>query len=37
MMAIRDDRTTVQTRDFHRAIDKLELEEDDDGVSRTFA
>ena len=27
MMAIRDDRTTVQTRDFHRAIDKLELEE----------
>jgi len=26
MMAIRDDRTTVQTRDFHRAIDKLELE-----------
>jgi len=27
MMAIRDDRTTVQTRDFHRAIDKLELQE----------
>ena len=27
MMAIRDDRTTVQTTDFHRAIDKLELQE----------
>jgi proteasome regulatory subunit len=27
MMAIRDDRTTVETRDFHRAVDKLELEE----------
>ena len=37
MMAIRDDRTTVQTQDFHRAIDTLELQEDDDGVSRTFA
>jgi proteasome regulatory subunit len=37
MMAIRDDRTTVQTTDFHRAIDKLELTEGDDGVSRTFA
>jgi proteasome regulatory subunit len=37
MMAIRDDRTTVQTPDFHRAIDKLELTEGDDGVSRTFA
>jgi proteasome regulatory subunit len=37
MVAIRDDRTTVQTRDFHRAIDKLELTEEDEGVSRTFA
>ena len=27
MMAIRDDRTVVRTRDFHRAIDKLEFEE----------
>ena len=27
MVAIRDDRTTVHPRDFHRAIDKLELEE----------
>jgi proteasome regulatory subunit len=27
MMAIRDDRTTVTSRDFHRAIDKLELQE----------
>jgi ATP-dependent 26S proteasome regulatory subunit len=26
-MAIRDDRTVVRTRDFHRAIDKLEFEE----------
>jgi proteasome regulatory subunit len=37
MMAIRNDRTTVRTRDFHRAIDKLELQEGNGGVSRTFA
>jgi len=37
MVAIRDDRTTVEPRDFHRAIDKLELEDSDGSVSRTFA
>jgi proteasome regulatory subunit len=34
MVAIRDDRTTVEPRDFHRAIDKLELE---DGSSTPVA
>ena len=37
MFAIRDDRTTVQAKDFRRASEKLETGDGDEDVSRTFA
>ncbi|WP_227134815.1 proteasome-activating nucleotidase Pan1 [Halorubellus salinus] len=37
MFAIRDDRTTVQRSDFEEAWEKIQAEEEDDEVSKTFA
>ena len=37
MFAIRDDRTDVCTRDFEDAYEKIQSEDDDEDVSRTFA
>ncbi|MFC7195572.1 proteasome-activating nucleotidase [Halosimplex aquaticum] len=37
MFAIRDDRTEVRMQDFLGAWDKIQAEEDDEDVSRTFA
>jgi proteasome regulatory subunit len=37
MFAIRDDRETITTEDFREAREKLEAEEEDDDVSKTFA
>ncbi|MFB6085960.1 MAG: proteasome-activating nucleotidase, partial [Halodesulfurarchaeum sp.] len=37
MFAIRDDRETITTKDFREAREKLEAEEEDDDVSKTFA
>ncbi|MFP4530640.1 MAG: proteasome-activating nucleotidase Pan1 [Halodesulfurarchaeum sp.] len=37
MFAIRDDRETITTQDFREAREKLEAEEEDDDVSKTFA
>ncbi|MBS3760919.1 MAG: AAA family ATPase, partial [Halodesulfurarchaeum sp.] len=37
MFAIRDDRETITTQDFREAREKLEAEDEDDDVSKTFA
>ncbi|MDG5778474.1 peptidase, partial [Haloarculaceae archaeon H-GB1-1] len=37
MFAIRDDRTEIQMQDFVNAWEKIQAEEEDDEVSRTFA
>jgi proteasome regulatory subunit len=37
MFAIRDDRTTVKRSDFEEAWEKIQAEEEDDEVSKTFA
>jgi proteasome regulatory subunit len=37
MFAIRDDRTAVGMRDFEAAYEKIQTEEEDEDVSRTFA
>ncbi|WP_436923931.1 proteasome-activating nucleotidase Pan1 [Halosimplex amylolyticum] len=37
MFAIRDDRTEVRMQDFLEAWDKIQAEEDDEDISRTFA
>ena len=37
MFAIRDDRTTVELADFEEAWEKIQAEESDDEVSKTFA
>ncbi|MEF8871618.1 MAG: peptidase, partial [Haloarculaceae archaeon] len=37
MFAIREDRTEVRMTDFESAYDKIEKEEEDEDVSRTFA
>jgi proteasome regulatory subunit len=37
MFAIRDDRTEVQMEDFENAYDKIQQENEDEDISRTFA
>jgi proteasome regulatory subunit len=37
MFAIRDDRTTVRMQDFEDAYEKVQHEEEDEDISRTFA
>jgi len=37
MFAIRDDRTEVRMSDFREAYEKIQTEEEDEDVSRTFA
>ncbi|MFW5900636.1 MAG: proteasome-activating nucleotidase Pan1, partial [Halodesulfurarchaeum sp.] len=37
MFAIRDDRETITTQDFREAREKLEADDEDDDVSKTFA